>query len=393
MIHRLGIHSHWHQCKVVTVWIPVAENPVYIFMLTISTTWSWNTSFGWWMFKKMLYNYHCVNWNKLFYMFYDSPWYITLLTSCIVPSLRSPPILHHWNWPGYIIRYIWTVSEKWSTPVNSFFHAFCDAWHRYLRLLGLLDGKWVAFSVHLNMLPSQMWHRIIESLKLVNASKIIESNCNVSSVQKNASNKDAARERASPIPLWLYAEWEQWVNSGIRLPDYIWSNACNITMLALLKAFGQEDTQILPSVPLGVKDDVCHEHSSIWQRLHTRNSFYQLQAVPPTGSGEWTQAGPSWLRKSLECELTASSLGGKLCENHIPVLEKPDEGVMWSHRESISASRSNWRRNSRISRHSKGEIKRCHVRNNISWTRTRLREKHFSKKKPLYCFLRAGAHD
>lgn len=230
MIHRLGIHSHWHQCKVVTVWIPVAENPVYIFMLTTSTTWSWNTSFGWWMFKEMLHNYHCVNWNELFYMFYDSPWYITLLTSCTVPSLCSPPILHYWNWPGYIIRYIWIVSEKLSTPVNSFFHAFGDAWHRYLRLLGLLDGKWVAFSVHLNMLPSQMWHRIIESLKLVNASKIIESNCNVSSVQKNASNKDAARERASPIPLWLYAEWEQWVNSGIRLSDYIWSNACNITM-------------------------------------------------------------------------------------------------------------------------------------------------------------------
>lgn len=59
-----------------------------------------------------------------------------------------------------------------------------------------------------------------------------------------------------------------------------------LIMLALLKAFGQEDTQILPSVPLGVKDHVCHEHSSIWQRLHVRNSFYQLQAVPPTGSGE-----------------------------------------------------------------------------------------------------------
>lgn len=158
-----------------------------------------------------------------------------------------------------------------------------------------------------------------------------------------------------------------------------------LIMLALLKAFGQEDTQILPSVPLGVKDHVCHEHSSIWQRLHVRNSFYQLQAVPPTGSGEWTQAGPSWLRKSLECELTASSLGGKLCENHIPVLEKPDKGVMRSHWESISASRSNWGRNSRISRHSKGEIKRCHIRNNIPLTRVRLREKHFYKKKLLYC--------
>lgn len=158
-----------------------------------------------------------------------------------------------------------------------------------------------------------------------------------------------------------------------------------LIMLALLKAFGQEDTQILPSVPLGVKDHVCHKHSSFWQCLHVRNSFYQLQAVPPTGSGEWTQAGPSWLRKSLECELTASSLGGKLCENHIPVLEKPDKGVMRSHWASISASRSNWRRNSRISRHSKGEIKRCHIRNNIPSTRVRLREKHFYEKKLLYC--------
>lgn len=122
----------------------------------------------------------------------------------------------------------------------------------------------------------------------------------------------------------------------------------------------------------------------IWQRLHVRNSFYQLQAVPPTGSGEWTQAGPSWLRKSLECELTASSLGGKLCENHIPVLEKPNEGAMRSHQESISASRSNWRRNSRISRHSKGEIKRCHVRN-IPWTRVKLRN-IFLRKSPCTIF-------
>lgn len=36
----------------------------------------------------------------------------------------------------------------------------------------------------------------------------------------------------------------------------------HLIMLALLKAFGQEDTRILPSVPLGVKDDVCHEHGS-----------------------------------------------------------------------------------------------------------------------------------
>lgn len=229
MIHRLGIHSYWHQCKVVSVWIPVAENPVCIFMLTTSTTQSWNTSFGWWMFKEMLHNYHCVNWNELFYMFYDSPWFITLLPCCTIPSLRSSPVLDHSYWLGYTTRYIWTVSKTWSTPVNSFFPCFGDAWHMYLRLLRLLDGKCVAFSVHLNMLLSQMWHRITESLKLVNASKIIESDFNISSVQKNASNKDAARERASPIPLWLYTEWEQWVNSGIRLPDYIGSNACNIT--------------------------------------------------------------------------------------------------------------------------------------------------------------------
>lgn len=128
MIHRLGIHSCWHQCKVVSVWIPVAENPVCIFMLTTSTTQSWNTSFGWWMFKEMLHNYHCVNWNELFYMFCDSPWFIALLPCCTIPSLHSSPILDHIYWLGYITRYIWTVFKTWSTPVNSFFCAFGDTW-------------------------------------------------------------------------------------------------------------------------------------------------------------------------------------------------------------------------------------------------------------------------
>lgn len=210
MIHRLGIRSYWHRCKVVSVWKPVAENTVRIFMLTTFTMRSWNTSFGRWTFKEMLHNYHGVNWNELFYIFCDSLWFITLLPCCTILSLRSSPILDRIYWLGYITRYIWTVSKTWSTPVNSFFHAFGDAWHVYLRLLRLLDGKRVAFSVHLNMLPSQMW--------------------NISSAQKNARNRDAPCECASLIPLWLYAEWEQRVNSGIRLPDYIWSNACNVTM-------------------------------------------------------------------------------------------------------------------------------------------------------------------
>lgn len=147
MIHRLGIHSYWHQCKVVSVWIPVAvaENPGCIFMLTTSTTQSWNTSFGWWMFREMLHNYHCVNCNELFYMFCDSPWFITLLPCSTIPSLCSSPVLDHIYWLGYITRHIWTVSKTWRTPVNSFFRAFGDAWHMYLRLLGLLDGKWLHF--------------------------------------------------------------------------------------------------------------------------------------------------------------------------------------------------------------------------------------------------------
>lgn len=37
-------------------------------------------------------------------------------------------------------------------PMNSFFAAFGDARYKHPRLLGFLDGKQLAFSVHLNML-------------------------------------------------------------------------------------------------------------------------------------------------------------------------------------------------------------------------------------------------
>lgn len=169
MIHRLGIHSYWHQCKVVSVWIPVAENPVCIFMLTTSTTQSWNTSFGWWMFKEMLHNYHCVNWNELFYMFYDSPLFIALLPCCTIPSLHSSPILDHIYW--LISQDISKQRSKHEVPLGILFPMLLVIPDRYLSLLGLLDGKWVAFSVHLNML---LFSHVTKNHRIIKVGKCLQ---------------------------------------------------------------------------------------------------------------------------------------------------------------------------------------------------------------------------
>lgn len=44
---------------------------------------------GRWMFKEMFHNCHHVDWNELSYIFYESPWFISLPICCAILPLCS----------------------------------------------------------------------------------------------------------------------------------------------------------------------------------------------------------------------------------------------------------------------------------------------------------------